>query len=62
MTELFPPILFYKDHYDEIEKLENGGIRYMVHGVETGYADEGSDFKALLDGYVSVGIVNNIGY
>lgn len=56
------PYMFYKDHYDEIEKLENGGIRYMVHGVETGYADEGSDFKALLDGYVSVGIVNNIGY
>ena len=56
------PWMYYKDHYNEIEKLENGGIRYMIEGVPTMYAEEGSDFKALLDNYVSVGIVNNIGY
>ena len=56
------PYMFYRDSYDEIEKLENGGIRYMIHGTPTMFAEDGSDFKAILDNYVSVGIVNNIGY
>ena len=42
--------------------IENGGVRYMIHGTPTLYAEEGSDFRAVLDNYVSVGIVNNIGY
>ena len=54
--------MFFKDRYNEIEKLENGGVRYMIEGIKTPVAEEGTDFKALLDYYVSVGIVNNIGY
>ena len=45
-----------------IEELENGGVRYMIHGTPTMTAEEGSDFRAILDNYVSVGLVNNIGY
>ena len=54
--------MFFKDRYNEIEKLENGGVRYMIEGIKTPVAEEETDFKALLDYYVSVGIVNNIGY
>ena len=56
------PNMYYVDTYDAIEKLENDGIRYMIHGTPRPIAEEGSDFKAILDNYVSVGIVNNIGY
>ena len=54
--------MFFKDRYNEIEKLENGGIRYMIEGIKTPVAEDGTDFKALLDNYISVGMVNNIGY
>ncbi|MCR4792349.1 MAG: 5'/3'-nucleotidase SurE [Lachnospiraceae bacterium] len=56
------PLMFFRDHYNAVEELENGGVRYMIEGVPTMQAEEGSDFRAILDGYVSVGIVNNIGY
>ena len=56
------PGMYFRDEYKEQEKLENGGIRYMIHGIPTLSAEEGSDFAAVLDNYVSVGIVNNIGY
>ncbi|SDB12561.1 5'-nucleotidase /3'-nucleotidase /exopolyphosphatase [Pseudobutyrivibrio sp. YE44] len=54
--------MFYKDHYNVIEELENGGLRYMVEGVYTPEAEAGTDFAAILDNYVSVGVVNNVGY
>lgn len=54
--------MFFKDRYNEMEKLENGGIRYMIEGILTPSAEEGTDYKAILDHYVSVGIANNIGY
>ena len=56
------PCMYFSDTYDRIEELENGGVRYMIHGTPTLYAEEGSDFRAVLDNYISVGIVNNIGY
>ena len=56
------PGMYFSDTYDRIEELENGGIRYMIHGTPTRTAEEGSDFRAVLDNYVSVGLVNNIGY
>lgn len=56
------PNMYYEDRYNAIEKLENGGIRYMIEGTPRPIAEEGSDFRAILDNYVSVGIVNNIGY
>ena len=51
---------FFKDSYDEIGKLPGSGVRLMVHGTWTGQAEEGTDLRALLDNYVSVGILNNL--
>lgn len=50
---------FYKDAYTE-ETLENGGIRYRVDGHYNEDAEAGTDFRAIVDGYVSIGIANNI--
>ncbi len=50
---------FFEDSYLS-EKLPDGGVRYMVQGVRPGQAEEGSDLRALLDGYVSVGVATNI--
>ena len=54
--------MFYKDHYNVVEELDDGGIRYMVEGVYTPEAEEDSDYHAVLNNYVSVGVVNNIGF
>ena len=54
--------MFYKDHYNLVEELDDGGRRYMVEGVYTPSAEEGTDFAAILNNYVSVGVVNNVGY
>lgn len=54
--------MFYRDRYNMVEKLDGGGARYMVEGVYNEDAEEETDFRAIVDGYVSVGIVNNIGY
>ncbi|MBQ7148908.1 MAG: 5'/3'-nucleotidase SurE [Pseudobutyrivibrio sp.] len=54
--------MFYKDHYNLVEELEDGGKRYMVEGVYIPDAEEGTDFEAILNNYVSVGVVNNVGY
>ena len=50
---------FYKDHYKETP-LENGHISYVVQGVRNWEGEEGTDLRAILDNYVSVGVVNNI--
>lgn len=54
--------MFYKDTYDEVETLDNGGVRYMVNGHYNEENEPGTDFRAITDNYVSVGVVNNIGY
>ena len=54
--------MFFKDTYNKMEDLENGGVRLMVEGHYNEDAEEGTDFRAIVDGYVSVGVVNNIGY
>ena len=53
--------MVYKDGYKEVEKLDNGGARYMVDGVFTPEAEDGTDYRAVLDNYVSVGTVMNVG-
>lgn len=53
--------MVYKDGYKEVEKLDNGGARYMVDGVFTPEAEDGTDYRAVLDKYVSVGTVMNVG-
>ncbi|MCR5233653.1 MAG: 5'/3'-nucleotidase SurE [Lachnospiraceae bacterium] len=49
---------FFHDHYNVVEMLADGGVRYMVEGVHNYEGEEGTDFKALVDNYVSVGIVS----
>ena len=50
----------FRDRYKAIEQLPGGGVRYFVDG-ETNYtAEEGSDKRAILDGFISVGTAKNI--
>lgn len=50
---------FFVDSYTE-EKLPDGGLRLMVHGDRNELTKEGTDFKAILDGYISIGKINNL--
>ena len=50
---------FWDDYYLE-EELPDGGIRLTVQGNTNLEAVAGTDFKALLDGYVSVSKIKNI--
>ena len=51
----------YVDGYKLMEKLPHGGMRFMVDGKYQEVAEEGTDLRAVLDGYVSIGVVSNIG-
>ena len=53
--------MFYRDHYIELEKLKNGGVRLMVEGDYNEDAEPDTDFRAVVDKYISISIVNNIG-
>ncbi len=53
--------MFYRDGYDEVQKLESGGRRVIVNGQPNRTAEEGTDMRALVENYVSVGVVNNVG-
>ena len=50
---------FYKDRYLE-KKVSSGKISYMVEGIRNYEASLGTDLRAILDNYVSVGIATNI--
>ncbi len=50
----------FSDRYKIVEKFKDGGCSYMVDGILQNTASEGSDYKALLDNYISVGFVNNL--
>ena len=50
---------FYMDHYLET-KVSEGRISYMVEGIRNYNALAGTDLKAVLDHYVSIGIATNI--
>lgn len=50
----------YIDNYKVIEELEGGGKRYMVDGVYNEECEDDTDFKALMENYISIGIINNI--
>ena len=50
---------FFRDRYKE-EKLADGGIRYSVDGVYNEDAEDGTDFRALVDKYISIGVATNI--
>lgn len=50
----------YRDHYVEKEKLPKGGIRLMVEGDPSTESEEGSDYRAVVENYISVGVLTNI--
>ena len=50
---------FYTDHYIET-KVSEDRISYMVEGILSYDALEGTDLKAIFDNYVSVGVATNI--
>ena len=52
---------FFHDRYTVIDKLPRGGIRYMVDGIHNEQAEEDTDFRAVLENYISIGVVNNVG-
>ena len=54
--------MFYKDHYNVLCTLPGGGVRLMVEGDRVREGEEGTDMGALINNYISVGTVNNVGY
>ena len=52
--------MFYRDSYRMVKELPDGGIRLMVEGAYNEDAEPGTDFRAVVDNYVSVGIATNI--
>ena len=52
--------MIYRDHYNLIETLPDGGMRLMVKGDYNEDAEDGTDFQAVMRGYISVGIAENI--
>ena len=50
----------YRDQYEAAETLPGEGKRLMIHGIYNEDAEEGTDFRAVLDGYISIGIINNL--
>lgn len=51
---------FFIDHYNVIKKLPDDGMELMVEGVRESESEEGTDFGAILDNYVSIGRAFNI--
>ena len=51
--------VFYEDRYMET-KVSEERISYMVEGIRNYNASEGTDLKAILDNWVSIGIATNI--
>ncbi|MBQ3139580.1 MAG: 5'/3'-nucleotidase SurE [Ruminococcus sp.] len=52
--------MFFRDTYKLIENLPDGGMRFMVEGEYNEDAEADTDFKAVVDNYVSIGVVKNI--
>ncbi len=52
--------MFYTDRYKQTREREDGVMELMVDGRWTAVGEEGTDLAAIVDGYISVGIVNNV--
>ena len=52
---------FYRDRYRLVEEKTDGTRLFAVDGIYNEDAEEGTDFRAIVDKYVSVGTVRNIG-
>lgn len=53
--------MMYRDRYSVLETLPDGGMRLMVDGHYNEDAEPDTDFRAVVDGYISIGIVRNLG-
>ncbi|SFC84606.1 5'/3'-nucleotidase SurE [Butyrivibrio sp. YAB3001] len=51
---------FFTDSYKAVEEFSNGGLSLMVDGKYMPSSEDDTDYGAVLDNYVSVGIVRNI--
>ena len=51
----------YKGRYRLTEGQPENGLRLITDDVPGDICEEGSDLKAILDGFISVGVVRNIG-
>lgn len=51
---------FYTDRYKAVEEFANGGVSLMVDGIYSPEYEELTDYGAILDNYVSIGIVRNL--
>ncbi len=51
---------YYRDSYPS-ETLPDGGIRLHIHGEKDVRAQEGSDYRACVENYISIGVVRNLG-
>ena len=51
----------YRDRYRVVEELDGGGARLSVNGIYNEDCEEGTDFRALIDHYISIGTVRNLG-
>ena len=51
---------FFTDRYKVLETFHDGGLNLMVDGIFNPQKEEGTDYGAILDNYVSVGVVKNI--
>ena len=54
--------MFYRDTYRVEKELPGDGKRYVVVGEYNEDAEEGTDFRAIVDNYIAIGYVFNIGY
>ncbi|MCR5507469.1 MAG: 5'/3'-nucleotidase SurE [Lachnospiraceae bacterium] len=52
---------FYHDRYTIVKELEDGGLSYMVDGIYNEQAEEDTDFHAVVENYISIGVVGNVG-
>lgn len=50
----------YRGRYREEEKLPDGGIRLCVDGIYNEECEEGTDFRALIDRFISIGVIQDI--
>ena len=52
--------MFFTDRYRKITDLPKDGIRLEVDGLYSEEAEAGTDMRAVIDRYISIGIVNRI--
>lgn len=52
-------LAYFEDHYNVLNRFPDGGMELMVEGEHRPARDEGSDYTAVLENYVSVGSVSN---